>query len=74
MVFKTESVDISKRSCIDCYYCQSTNINWWCVNKEVVKFRKTQIPDTEFCKFWKQPLLFSNLTWYQRLFNDYHII
>lgn len=60
--------DEEKKSCYDCHYCQGS-ISLWCVNKEAVEYRGTQIPGVIECIFWKGAKTIKELNFFERIFS-----
>ena len=58
-----------EKSCSDCFYCQAA-ISWWCQNEEATKSRMSSIPGGAGCKYWKPCKLWSDLSWWERLWNN----
>lgn len=62
--------DLERKACYDCHYNQAA-LSWWCVNKEAIARRGSQIPDEVNCSQWKPVKLKSELSFWEKLFGSY---
>jgi len=68
IVMKSDEPCSRRRRCMDCYHMQAA-LSWWCTNKEAVRNRHTNMPDSDIvgCPFWEPCMSWSKLKWYQRI-------
>lgn len=71
-VLEGSSPDHELKTCFDCDHCQAA-VSWWCVNKEAVSARGTNIPGASNCPFWKPVRRYEELSWWEKTFGN-HIV